>query len=168
MYSSSRPDKSILTYALIDDQSNRYLATTHLLILVNSEEVEYSLASCAGSFVFSGRVAEECVLESLDGSTQMNLPALIECNNIPDVGEAIRTPEIARHYSNLMDIQKFIPPLSEARTILLIGRDLPAAYHVLDQSWIRKRAIRPKAKIEMDHCGRDLLRKGSQNSNFSE
>lgn len=32
-----------------------------------------------------------------------------------------------------MDIQEFIPPLSETRTLLLIGRDLPAAQHVLDQ-----------------------------------
>lgn len=135
VYSSNHPDKSVLTYALIDDQSNRSLATTHLLNLldVNSEEVEYSLASCAGSFVFSGRVAEDCVVESLDGSTIMNLPALIECNNIPDVREEIPTPEIARHCTHLMDIQEFIPPLSEARTLLLIGRDLPAAHHVLDQ-----------------------------------
>lgn len=60
VYCFSRPDKSVSTYALIDDQSNRSLATTHLLDLldVNSEEV----ASCAGSFVFSGRVAEDCVV----------------------------------------------------------------------------------------------------------
>ncbi|XP_062581855.1 uncharacterized protein LOC134243624 [Saccostrea cucullata] len=135
VYSSSHPDKSVLTYALLDDQSNRSLATTHLLDLldVNSEEVEYSLASCAGSFVFSGRVAEDCVVESLDGSVKLNLPPLIECNNIPDVREEIPTPEIARHYTHLMDIQEFIPPLSEARTLLLIGRDLPGAHHVLDQ-----------------------------------
>lgn len=66
VYSSSHPDKSLLTYSLIDDQSNRSLATTPLLNLfdVNSEEVEYSLASCACSFVFSGRVAEDCVVEA--------------------------------------------------------------------------------------------------------
>lgn len=65
VYSSSRPDKSVLTYAPIDDQSNISLATTRLLDLldVNSEEVEYSLASCTGSFVFSGRVAEDCVVD---------------------------------------------------------------------------------------------------------
>lgn len=45
----------------------------------------------------------------------------------------IATLEIARHYTHLMDIQEFIPPLSEARTLLLIGRDLPVAHHVLDQ-----------------------------------
>lgn len=78
VYCSSPPDKSVLTYAFIDDQSNRSLATTYLLNLldVNSDVVEYSLASCAGSFVFSGRLAEDCVVESLDGSTKMNLPAL--------------------------------------------------------------------------------------------
>lgn len=78
VYCSSHPDKSVLTYAFIDDQSNRSIATTYLLnfLDVNSEEVEYSLASCAGSFVFSGHLAEDCVVESLDGSTKMNLPAL--------------------------------------------------------------------------------------------
>lgn len=65
------------------------------------------------SFVFSGRVAEDCVVESLDVCSNMNLPALIECNNIPDVREEIPTTEIARHYNHLMDIQEFIPLLSE-------------------------------------------------------
>lgn len=35
VYCSSHPDKSVLTYALIDDQSNRSLATTHLLNLLD-------------------------------------------------------------------------------------------------------------------------------------
>lgn len=35
VYCSSHPDKSVLTYALIDDQSNISLATTHLLNLLD-------------------------------------------------------------------------------------------------------------------------------------
>lgn len=63
----------------------------------------------------------------------MNLSEMIECNNIPDVREEIPTPKIARYYHHLIDIQEFIPPLSEARTFLLNGHDLPAAHHVLNQ-----------------------------------
>ena len=68
--------------------------------------MECWLSSCAGSFASSGRVAENSVIESLDGSTKMNLPHLqLECNDIPDIREEIPTPEIALHYPHCLDIQ---------------------------------------------------------------
>lgn len=78
--------------------------------------MEYSFASCAGSFLFSGLVGDDCVVEYLDVRTKMNLPALIECNNIPDVREEI--------HSGIH---------SSAFTLMLIGRDLSAAHHFFEQ-----------------------------------
>ena len=77
---------------------------------MNSEEVKYSnsLSSCAGSLEFSSRVAENCAIESLDESTKMNIPHLLECNSITDIRKEIPTPEIAGHYAYLLDNQEFI------------------------------------------------------------
>lgn len=123
VYPSSRPEDAILTYAIVDDQSNRSLGTSHHFNLLNSnvEEIEYSLSSCAGSFAFSGRVAENCVVESWDSTVKLSLPSFIECNNIPDIREEIPTPEVARNFPHLRNIETFIPTIYDGRTLLLIG-----------------------------------------------
>ncbi|XP_048248047.1 uncharacterized protein LOC124126721 [Haliotis rufescens] len=81
----------------------------------------------------SGRRASGYVIQALDGSSSLHLPTLIECNEIPNVREEIPTPETAIHHPHLRDIAEYIPPIdSGADILLLIGRDLLAAHHVLD------------------------------------
>lgn len=59
---------------------------------------------------------------------------VLECDQIPDVRYEIPTPDVASHYPHLRDIEPFIPPLNpDAQIMLLIGRDLIEAHHVLDQ-----------------------------------
>lgn len=53
---------------------------------------------------------------------------------IPNKREEIPTPEITLHYSHLLDITKHIQPLDDdCHVLLLIGRDLIEAHHVLHQ-----------------------------------
>ena len=104
VYPDNCPDMAILTYALIGEQSNRPLAKIEQLFdrfNINTKECEYSLSSCAGSHTFTGRVAKDLVVQSLDESGILNIPPLIECNNIPDNREEIATPEIASYYPHL-------------------------------------------------------------------
>lgn len=59
---------------------------------------------------------------------------LLEGDQIPNARDEIPAPEIARHYSYLTYIVSQIPPLNGTTDILiLIGRDLIEAHHVLDQ-----------------------------------
>jgi hypothetical protein len=44
----------------------------------NKSETEYVLSSCAGRFVTSGRRASGYIVESLDGSAQLEIPEIIE------------------------------------------------------------------------------------------
>lgn len=135
VYPKGREENAITTYAIFDDQSNKSLAKSELFssIDIRGKEIQYTLSSCAGSMTKSGRIAENCVVESLDGKTRFSLPPMFECNDIPDIREEIPTRDIARMYPHLYDIQEYIPTLSESRTLLLIGRDLSDAHHVLDQ-----------------------------------
>ncbi|XP_062584179.1 uncharacterized protein LOC134245966 [Saccostrea cucullata] len=123
-------------YCLIDDQSNRSLASPSFFDAFNirGQETEYVLSTCTGRSVTSGRKASGYVVRSLDGSCTLTLPSLIECDEIPDNRNEIPSKAVARGYSHLQDIEKCIPEIDESVYIeLLIGRDLITAHHVFDQ-----------------------------------
>ena len=136
VYPKGQQEKAVRIYAILDDQSNRTLARSDFfeLLNVNTKEIEYTLSSCAGIVVTSGRTAHGLIVESLDGSSRLELPNVLECNEIPNSRDEIPTPEIAFYHSHLNDISEYIPPLdTSAAIMLLIGRDLPEAHHVYDQ-----------------------------------
>lgn len=136
VYPKGQHEKAVRMYAILDDQSNRTLARSNFfqLLNVNAKEIEYTLSSCAGIVVTSGRTAHDLVVESLDGSSRLELPNVLECNEIPNSRDEIPTPEVAFYHSHLNDISEYIPPLdTSAAIMLLIGRDLPEAHHVYDQ-----------------------------------
>ncbi|GFR82296.1 Gag-pol fusion polyprotein [Elysia marginata] len=126
---------SVLVYAILDDQSNRTLASTALLdkLGVTTKERPYKLSSCAGTVMASGRTAEGLYVQSFDRKTTLGLPSVLECSLPEDISE-IPTPEVARNYLHLQSIASHLPPYhSNANIGLLIGRDVPQAHHVLDQ-----------------------------------
>ena len=70
----------------------RTLARSNFFHLFNvkSSEIEYTLSSCAGTFVSSGKISKYFVVESCDGSSQLELPSILECNEIPNVRDDFR------------------------------------------------------------------------------
>ncbi|CAC5374712.1 unnamed protein product [Mytilus coruscus] len=123
------------TYAIIDEQSNSSLVRGDILDYfgIEAESRQYSLSSCSGKVMMSGRRASGFVVQSLDGQN-LELPTLIECDMIPNNRNEIPTCDVAANYQHLAPIVQFIPPLdAEAKIFLLIGRDLMQAHHVLDQ-----------------------------------
>lgn len=136
MYRDGQPDVAVKLYAVIDDQSNRSLGKSHLLDLlgVRGQLAEYILTSCSGSIPSQGRRATGLVVESLDGTVRLKLPTVMECDGIPNIRTEIPTPEVAMSYPHLRGIAQHIPALDEeADILLLIGRDLLDAHHVLEQ-----------------------------------
>ena len=136
IYQSTRPEHMLKAYAILDEQSNRSLAKPELFSKLNikSEEFEYTLKTCSDTVVKSGRRVKDCVLESLDGNVSYQLPTLTEYSQIPNIRDEIPTPTIAMHHPHLQDIASHIPEIDEeADILLLIGRDLIDAHHVIDQ-----------------------------------
>ncbi|CAG2207700.1 unnamed protein product [Mytilus edulis] len=122
-------------YAIIDEQSNSSLVHGDILDYfgIEAESRQYSLSSCSGKVMMNGRRASGFVVQSLDGHN-LELPTLIECAMIPNNRNEIPTCDVAANYQHLAPIAQFIPPLdAEAKILLLIGRDLMQAHHVLDQ-----------------------------------
>lgn len=131
------PSKETICYAMIDDQSNQSLATPSICDFFRencTQESMYLLSTCSGQTRRTGRKLRNVNIESIDGSGSFHLPPVLECDQIPDVRNEIPTPDVASHYPHLRDIESFIPPLNpDAKIMLLIGRDLIEAHHVLDQ-----------------------------------
>ncbi|XP_033761536.1 uncharacterized protein LOC117343299 [Pecten maximus] len=120
-----------LAYAIQDEQSNRTLGRKELFDTFDphSAPENYLLSTCSGKVETSG-----FIIESIDGTASLKLPNVIECDAIPNNSEEIPTPEVATNYQHLVDISDCIPPLAvNTEILLLIGRDLLIAHHVLEQ-----------------------------------
>ena len=129
-------DKVFLTYAIIDDQSNRTLATPSLFDMIGGEcsltSTSYTLTSCNGKFNCYGRMAQNIIIKSLDEGTSINIPSILECEDIPNIRSEIPTPDIIDFYPHMAD-KVSIPPLNKADIGLLIGRDVKEAHVVEEQ-----------------------------------
>ncbi|XP_074662167.1 uncharacterized protein LOC141914773 [Tubulanus polymorphus] len=131
-------------YAIIDDQSNRSLAAPEFFELfgVRDKPETYTLSTCSGKVITSGRRGKGFIIESVHGSETLDLPVLIECENIPNNRNEIPTPDIAARHPHLAEIAKQLSPLDDCcNVLLLIGRDLPEAHHVRDQRLGPSRAL---------------------------
>jgi hypothetical protein len=134
--SSKQTGLKMQTYALIDDQSNRSLASPTLFdeLNVKGDVVEYSVNTCNGIEVKNGRKATDLVVTSVnENSVSYDMPSMLECE-VPNNRDEIPTPEVALAYSHLKDLAPHIPPVDPSCSVnLLIGRDLIEAHHVMDQ-----------------------------------
>lgn len=71
------------------------------------------------------------MVESLDGTTKVMLPTLLECNHMPDDCSEIPTPAAVQHHAHLKSIACKIPHLDpEAQILLLLGRDILQVHKV--------------------------------------
>ncbi|XP_046562259.1 uncharacterized protein LOC124271225 [Haliotis rubra] len=130
------PQNSIRLYAILDDQSNSCLAKSKFFDLMNiyTKEIPYSLSTCSGTTKTSGRRAANFQVRSLSDDCTLDLPTLIECNDIPNFREEIATPAVARSHDHLTDIADCLPPLDDsAEILLLIERNMTEGFHVKDQ-----------------------------------
>ena len=136
VYHKGDPERKKKMYVMLDDQSNLSLARSAFFDTFNIHGTvsPYTLKTCSGTTVTSGRRASDFVIEAANGEVSMALPTLIECNLIPNNREEIPTPEAATHYPHLKAIASKIPPLDPtAEILMLLGRDMIRAHKVRDQ-----------------------------------
>ncbi|XP_064461872.1 uncharacterized protein LOC135372079 [Ornithodoros turicata] len=136
VHPKSQPERSRKMYAVLDDQSNRSLARPSFFDMFNvhGDDSPYTLKTCAGIIETTGRRANGVVVESIDRRTQLQLPTLIECTQIPDDRSEIPTPEVAHHHPHLRKIAHLLQPLEDdAAILLLLGRDILQVHKVRQQ-----------------------------------
>lgn len=92
------------------------------------------MTSCSGQVTTFGRTASGLFIVSADGETRLQLPCILECDDIPNNYLEIPTPDVALQHTHMRDIANSISPIDTSRKILLlIGRDLPQVHHVMEQ-----------------------------------
>ena len=136
VFQKDNPSETHKMYAIIDDQSNRSLASPAFFDMFNilDKPENYTLSTCSGIIATSGRRGRGFVVESVHRDIHLSLPTLIECDHIPDNRDEIPTPQVVQNHFHLHDLAGTIQPLDDScQILLLIGRDLPVAHHVLDQ-----------------------------------
>lgn len=118
-------------------QSSKSLARSEFfeLFSITQGTAAYTLKTFSGVIETTGRRANNFIMESLDGKTQIQFPTLIECDQLPDNKSEIPTPEVARHYTHLKRVVNKIPALDPSATILiLLGWHIPQAHKVREHS----------------------------------
>lgn len=136
VFPQGQPKRSIKMYVIIDDQSNRSLARSEFfhLFKVESSLSPYLMKTCAGTTEMTGRKAVGFQIEAVDGGVCLDLPPLIECNEIMNNKSEIPTPEVALAHTHLKHIAPHIPELDpDAEMMILLGRDMIRAHKVRDQ-----------------------------------
>lgn len=113
VYPTGHREKAVKLYVILDDQSNRSLASSAFFDTFKIKEASssYLLKTCTGVSEETGRRAIGYQIESFDGQTTLPLPTLIECNQFPTDREEIPTPEVALHHRHLKGIAHLIPEL---------------------------------------------------------
>lgn len=136
VFPKGQRERSVKMYVILDDQSNRSLAKSEFFQLfgISSNLSPYLLKTCAGTTEMTGRKAVGFQIEALDGEVCLDLPPLIECNDIMTNRSEIPSPEVARSHAHLMPIAPYIPEIDpEAQILILLGRDLIRVHKVRQQ-----------------------------------
>lgn len=135
VFLKNKPDFIRRAYAIIDEQSNSSLISSELAdeLGVSGRQEKYYLSTCTSEKeVKYGRRVANVSIRSTSG-TAFDLPALVECDSIPQDKRDIPTPELARRFPHLQGIADELPPFdSDANIHLLIGRDAPELLKVRD------------------------------------
>ncbi|XP_019723167.1 uncharacterized protein LOC109514483 [Hippocampus comes] len=80
-----------------------------------------------------GRVAENFIIQSVDGEFSSELPRLLECDALPDNKSEIATPDVTLAHPHLRHLAGKIHPLdTNAEIMLLLGSDIVQVHKVLE------------------------------------
>lgn len=81
-----------------------------------------------------GRKAVGFQIEAMNGEACLDLPPLIECNEIMSNQSEIPSPEVALSHAHLRTVAPYIPePDPEAQILILLGKDFIRVHKVRQQ-----------------------------------
>ena len=80
VYLDSQPENSVLTYAMLDDQSITTLAKSFRFgsLGIKSFPLEHTIQSCSERTIGHGRIADQLIVKKLSGKVQLELPPVLK------------------------------------------------------------------------------------------
>lgn len=135
-FPQGQPELCVKMYAVLDDQKNCSLARSEFFNLFGIEGglSPYLMKTCAGATEMTGRKAVGFQIEAVDGGVRMDLPPLLECNEVMTNRSEIPTAEAALAHAHLKRVAPYIPKLDpDAQMMILLGRDIIRVHKVREQ-----------------------------------
>ena len=126
----SAPEKSVVVYALLDEQSDATFVLTDVLrrLNVKGSDVDLRLSTMHGSDVMRTQLVDGLRVQCLKGDVMIDLPRVYASDNIPAKRNQIPTQEMAMKFGCFKRIAKDILPCNKDTTVgLLIGCNCPRA-----------------------------------------
>ncbi|KAI3356594.1 hypothetical protein L3Q82_017794 [Scortum barcoo] len=136
VFPRGKREHAVKMYAFLDDQSNRSLVRSEFFQLfdIHGSPGLYLMRTCSGTAEMVGRKAVGFQIEAIDGQVRLDLPPLIECNEIMSNRSEIPSPEVALSHAHLRSVAPNIPELDpEAQILILLGRDIIRVHKVRQQ-----------------------------------
>ena len=130
LYHKDQPERSVQVYTLLDNASDTTFIKSSILknLGVEGPEMILKLYTMHGQADIPVQKTDGLVVESLDGTARIELPKTYSRDNIPSRSNQIPTPETARQWPHLKNLEKEIPPYNcDMEVGILIGRNCPKA-----------------------------------------
>ena len=126
--------KKLLTYALLDEQSDACFVKEDLLerLNVNGPEVELKLSTVLTEEVIKSRRIEGLVVRGYNEDVEIPLPKSYSRSSIPAKKSQIPRPESALNWPHLQKISEIMPLNEDIEVGLLIGLNCPRAIKPLE------------------------------------
>ncbi|XP_043200214.1 uncharacterized protein LOC122369489 [Amphibalanus amphitrite] len=128
LYRQDQPERKVVTYALLDPQSDASFVTDALCDALHPEatEVELELSTMNGRKILKCMSTSGLVVESLENGEKVDLPTLYSRQEIPADHTLIPRPETCLKWTHLHQVADKIPvPQSDADIGLLLGVNCP-------------------------------------------
>ena len=130
VFSKSKPSERLLTYALLDPQSDTSYVLDGVTESLGASGVPVTLEinTITGTSTTSSVVIHDLVIASYDNSTVIDLPPCFSRSTIPTERNLIPRRETAAEWDHLNHLQDKIPPyFPDAEIGLLLGTNCPMA-----------------------------------------
>ena len=124
VYHRHRPERALVTYALLDAQSDASFMTDSVCktLQVSGSEVELELSTMAGTTSFSSQSVKDLRIESLVDGITTDLPAMYTREQIPADRNMIPQSKTCKKWPHLRQIADHIPDeFADAEIGLLLG-----------------------------------------------
>ena len=131
VHHKNNPDRAILVYAVLDDQSDTTSISRQTLYQLGikgyATQISLSTMHSANEIVQTTKVSDLTVSD-FKRDVKMQLPKAFSCDDIPVKRSQIPCPDVALRWEHLKNItSKLIPRLPDINVGLLIGANCPRA-----------------------------------------
>ena len=122
------PQKSMMAYAIIDEQSNTTLVDDRVVEYFGKEfptqEFSIKFASQDCEMATSGKVVSGLKIRGVNEQEVITISEALSCPNIADTTKEVATPSKVRNHPYISQFAKYFPEFNDdAKVLILLGRN---------------------------------------------